>query len=90
MKDDKRKTAAAIEYNAAKDIAPRVTAKGHGLIAEKIIAIAVENNIPIKKDPVLIKMLAQIDIDEHIPMELYKAVAEVLAFVYRANEEKGH
>ncbi len=86
---ENRKTAAAIEYNAAKDIAPKVTAKGQGVIAERIIAIARENNIPIKSDPTLIKMLSQVDIDEQIPLELYKAVAEILAFVYRANEEKG-
>jgi flagellar biosynthesis protein len=85
---EKRKTAAAIEYNAAKDIAPRVTAKGQGLNAERIIAVARENNIPIKNDPLLIKMLCQLDIDEHIPQELYKAVAEILAFVYRMNQEK--
>jgi flagellar biosynthesis protein len=84
---EKRKTAAAIEYNAARDMAPKVTAKGQGLIAERIIATAREHHIPIKSDPTLIKMLSQLDVDEHIPMELYKAVAEVLAFVYRANQE---
>jgi flagellar biosynthesis protein len=86
--NEKRKTAAAVEYNAAKDIAPKVTAKGQGLNAERIIAVARENNIPIKSDPALIKMLCRLDIDEHIPQELYKAVAEILAFVYRMNQEK--
>jgi flagellar biosynthesis protein len=84
-----RKMAAAIAYNAAKDVAPRMTAKGQGLIAERMIAMAREHNIPIKSDPALIRMLSQLDIDEQIPMELYKAVAEILAFVYRANQEKG-
>ncbi|MDD5167394.1 MAG: EscU/YscU/HrcU family type III secretion system export apparatus switch protein [Syntrophales bacterium] len=85
---EKRKIAAAIEYDDVKDISPRVTAKGEGLVADKIIALAREHNIPIRSDPGLVKMLSQLDIDDHIPVELYKAVAEILAFVYRANEEK--
>lgn len=86
--NEKHKMAAAIEYDGARDVAPRVTAKGEGLIAEKIIAIARENNVPIKSDPALVKMLAQLDLDERIPIELYKAVAEILAFVYRADQER--
>ena len=82
-----RKAAAAIEYNADKDMAPRMTAKGQGVIAERIIALAKEHHVPIKSDPTLIQMLSQLDIDEQIPPELYKAVAEILAFVYRANQE---
>lgn len=86
---ENEKIAAAIEYDGSKDMAPRVTAKGRGMIAEKIIALAREHNVPIKSDPVLVKMLSQLDLDEQIPLELYKAVAEILAFVYRANQEKG-
>ena len=86
---ENEKIAAAIEYDGTKDLAPRVTAKGRGMIAEKIIALAREHNIPIKSDPVLVKMLSQLDMDEQIPLELYKAVAEILAFVYRASQEKG-
>jgi flagellar biosynthesis protein len=85
---DHEKIAAAIEYDTAKDLAPRVTAKGRGQVAEKIIALAREHNVPVKSDPVLVKMLSQLEVDEHIPLELYKAVAEILAFVYRANQEK--
>jgi flagellar biosynthesis protein len=84
-----RKAAAAIEYNAEKDRAPKVTAKGQGILAERIIAMALEHNIPVKNDPALVQMLSRLDIDEQIPVELYKAVAEILAFVYRANQEKG-
>ena len=86
--NEHRKTAAAIKYHAAKDMAPRLTAKGQGAIAERIIALAREHHIPIKSDPTLINMLSRLDIDEHIPTELYKAVAEILAFVYRVNQEK--
>ena len=84
----RQKMAAAIEYDTARDPAPRVTAKGQGIVAEKILALAREHNIPIKSDPVLVNMLSQLDIDQQIPVELYKAVAEILAFFYRANQEK--
>jgi len=83
-----RKTAAAIQYNAERDRAPKVTAKGQGLLAEKIISLAMEHNIPVKNDPVLVQMLSRLDIDEQIPVELYKAVAEILSFVYRMNRER--
>jgi len=79
--------AAAIEYDAKRDNAPRMTAKGRGHIAEKIIALARKHNIPVKEDPVLVDLLSRLDIDEHIPPELYQAVAEVLAFVYSLNAE---
>lgn len=87
---DERKTpvAAALKYDAKKYAAPIVTAKGRGLIAEKIIALAKENNIPIKNDPALVEILSKLDIDEQIPVELYKAIAEILAFVYSVNSKK--
>jgi flagellar biosynthesis protein len=77
--------AAAIKYDNRKDAAPRVVAKGRGTIAEKIIALAKKHHIPIKNDPTLVQILSRLDIDEQIPVELYKAVAEILAFVYSAN-----
>ena len=86
-KKDDRLTAAAIKYDAKKDAAPRVTAKGKGLLAEKIIELARKNNVPIKEDPALVQVLCQLDIDAHIPPELYKAIAEILVFVYSLNEE---
>ena len=67
--------AAALKYESAKDNAPRVTAKGRGYIADKIIAEARRHGIPIKEDPALVQILSRLDIDEHIPPELYKAVA---------------
>jgi flagellar biosynthesis protein len=77
--------AAAIKYDERKDAAPKVIAKGRGTIAEKIIALAKQNNVPIKNDPALVQILSKLDIDEQIPVELYKAVAEIFAFVYAAN-----
>lgn len=87
---DKKKTtlAAALEYDGKKDGAPRVTARGRGVIAEKIIELARKNNVPIKNDPALAQILSKLDIDEQIPAEIYKAVAEILAFVYSANEQR--
>jgi flagellar biosynthesis protein len=63
--------------------APEVSAVGQGEIAERIIALAKENNVPIRHDPDLVTLLAQLDIGQIIPPELYAVVAEVLAFVYR-------
>lgn len=80
--------AAALQYDAKKDRAPRVTAKGRGLIAEKIIALAKANDIPIKEDAQLVQILYRLDLDEEIPPELYRAVAEILAFVYAVNEKR--
>lgn len=77
--------AAAIKYDHLRDAAPKVVAKGRGAIAEKIIELAKKHNIPIKNDPALIQILSKLDIDEKIPVGLYKAVAEILAFVYSAN-----
>jgi flagellar biosynthesis protein len=86
-KQDKLRTAAAIQYDAKRDIAPRVTAKGKGEIAEKIIELARKNNVPIKEDPALVQVLYQLDLDANIPPELYKAIAEVLVFVYSLNTD---
>ncbi len=86
-KKDDRLTAAAIKYDAKKDPAPRVTAKGKGAVAEKIIELAKRNNVPIKADPALVEILYQLDLEEFIPPELYKAIAEILVFVYSLNDE---
>jgi flagellar biosynthesis protein len=83
---DKRKKAAALRYQAGKDHAPRVTATGTGLIAERIIELARSQRIPIKEDPDLVEALVRLDWYECIPPELYRAVAEILAFVYRLNQ----
>lgn len=85
MKSRESIVAAAIKYDDQKDAAPKVIAKGRGVIAEKIIELAQKNNVVIKSDPALVQILSKLDIDEQIPVELYKAVAEILAFVYSAN-----
>ncbi|HOK06387.1 MAG TPA: EscU/YscU/HrcU family type III secretion system export apparatus switch protein [Syntrophales bacterium] len=80
--------AAALRYDPGKDRAPKVTAKGRGFIAEKIIALAKKHDIPIKEDPHLVQILYRLDLDEEIPPKVYRAVAEILAFVYRLNEKR--
>lgn len=78
-----QKKAAALSYNIRKDSAPRLVAKGKGWMAEKIIEIAREHHIPLKEDPHLIEILSTLDLYEEIPPDLYKAVAEILIFIYK-------
>ena len=80
--------AAAIQYDSEKDAAPRMTAKGRGLIAERIIEIARQHDIPVRSDPALVEVLCKLDMEEEIPETLYRVVAEILAFVYRMNERR--
>ncbi|HGE71817.1 TPA: EscU/YscU/HrcU family type III secretion system export apparatus switch protein [Candidatus Poribacteria bacterium] len=80
--------AVALKYDKQLNSAPVVKAKGTGEIADKIIKIAKENGIPIKEDTDLADLLMQIDLNEEIPPELYKVVAEIFAFVYRLNNLK--
>ncbi|WP_296579782.1 EscU/YscU/HrcU family type III secretion system export apparatus switch protein [Phreatobacter sp.] len=76
--------AVALEYEMGKDAAPRVTASGRGLVAEKIIATAREHGVAIEGNPLLAEALSGVAVDDHIPEELYRAVAEVIGFVLRA------
>jgi flagellar biosynthesis protein len=80
-----RDSAVALRYQKESAGAPRIVAKGQGLVAQKIREVALANNIPIHQDDGLVELLAQIDIDREIPSELYGAVAEILSWIYRAN-----
>ena len=82
---DPRRAAVALRYNTATDKAPKVTAKGQGFVAEKIIALARESGVPMREDADLVQVLAQLDLNREIPPTLYRVVAELLAFVYRLN-----
>ena len=75
--------AAALRYDASKNSAPKVTAKGEGKTAQKIIEIAKENDIPIKEDADLVELLGKVELDQEIPPEMYKAIAEVFSFIYK-------
>jgi flagellar biosynthesis protein len=82
----RRQKAVALRYEAGQDRAPKVTAKGQGILAERIIEIAKEHGIHVHEDPDLVAVLSKFDAPAEIPEELYRAVAEVLAFVYRLNQ----
>ncbi|MDI6801701.1 MAG: EscU/YscU/HrcU family type III secretion system export apparatus switch protein [Thermodesulfovibrionales bacterium] len=84
---DKRIKAAALRYKHGKDSAPKLVAKGSGKVAERILAIAKEHNIPLKDDPQLVEVLSTLDLYQEIPPDLYRAVAEILAFVYRMTKK---
>lgn len=84
---EKRKKAVALKYNREKDSVPRLTATGKGLVADQIINKAKESDVPILEDPSLVEILAELNINETIPEGLYEAVAEVFAFIYRADQD---
>jgi flagellar biosynthesis protein len=81
------RSAIALAYQEA-DGAPRVVAKGRGLIAEEIIARAQEQGIFVHQSADLVALLMQVDLDDRIPPQLYAAVAELLAWLYSI--EQGH
>lgn len=80
-----RQSAVALAYDDG-EAAPRVTAKGRGLIAETIIARAREAGIYVHESPELVALLMQVDLDRNIPQELYVVVAELLAWLYRIDQ----
>ncbi|MBI5399142.1 EscU/YscU/HrcU family type III secretion system export apparatus switch protein [Candidatus Saganbacteria bacterium] len=80
---EKRKAAVAIRYDIDRDRAPLVIASGRGLVADEILRIAEDNQIPLYEDPELAKLLTKLELDTEIPPELYTLVAEVLFFVYK-------
>ncbi len=88
--DDKKlevERAVALGYDIKQDEAPRILATGSGDIAKKIIELAKENNIPLYKDPDLIEVLRKVEVGELIPTEVFFVIAEILAFVYKANQK---
>ena len=88
MPDDKdkpapRSIAVALHYEHGKDTAPRVTAKGQGAVAERIIETARAHGVAVESNALLAAALSRVELDQHIPPELYRAVAEVIGFVLR-------
>jgi len=88
--DDKQQInkdkAAALVYDQTG--APRVVAKGAGEVARKMIETAQREGIPIQKNEVLVEALMQVELTKEIPPQLYRAVAELLAFIYRLDKAK--
>ena len=83
-----KKKAVALGYNRSQDNAPKVLASGAGEIANKIISLAKEHDIPIKEDSDLIEILSKVEVDQEIPPNLYKAVAEIFSFLYKITNKK--
>ena len=77
-----RKKAAALKYERGKG-APRVVAKGEGKLAERIVELAKEAGVPVLEDKGLVEFLMEVEVGEEIPPELYRAVARILAYIYR-------
>jgi flagellar biosynthesis protein len=80
---NKQKQAVALRYEPKKDRAPKIAAKGRGHVAEKILELARQHHIPIREDRNLLQILSRLDLHQEVPTEVYKAVAEILAFIYR-------
>lgn len=82
----RQRKAVALRYQKGRDSAPRITASGQGRIAEAILKKAEESGVTLMEDPDLVSLLSKIPVGDTIPANLYKAVAEVLAYVYRINK----
>jgi flagellar biosynthesis protein len=82
----RRRAAAALAYDPGEDRAPRLVARGRGLVAERIVALARAADVPVAADAALAEALVRVDLLREVPEELYLAVAEVIAFLYRMAE----
>lgn len=82
-----RQVAVALQYDPDQADAPRVTASGKGQLAEQILNLAFANGVKVRTDPDLAQVLAAVEVDTVIPIEAFAAVAEILAYVYRANNQ---
>lgn len=75
----------ALEFEPHADAAPRVTAKGHGAVADQILNLAFANGVPVRRDDDLVQILDAVELDSVIPPAAFAAVAEILTYVYRVN-----
>lgn len=85
-----RTRAAALRYQPEdpfRDAAPRLVAKGEGLLADRILELAREHGVSVSRDPDLLAALEPLDVGRMIPPELFQAVAILLAALYRANTQ---
>jgi len=82
-------SAVALAYQTG-DSAPRIVAKGRGMIAEQIIERAKEHGVAVHESKELVALLMQVELDDDIPPALYRAVAELLAWLYRVETAQRH
>ncbi len=83
-----RHEAAALRYDPGVDGAPRLVAKGKGIVADRILEIAREHGVPVREDAALAQVLSALELFREIPPPMYRAVAEVLAFLCRLSEDR--
>jgi flagellar biosynthesis protein len=81
----RRAVAVALEHDPDRPELPKVTASGRGSVAEQILELAFAHGVKVRSDPDLAEVLAAVEVDTVIPVEAFVAVAEILAYVYRAN-----
>lgn len=81
----RRQVAVALKHDKDLPGLPRIVASGHGALAEKILSLAFETGVKVREDAELAEILAVLDVESEIPLEAISAVAEILAYVYRAN-----
>ncbi|PIP02308.1 MAG: flagellar biosynthesis protein FlhB [Zetaproteobacteria bacterium CG12_big_fil_rev_8_21_14_0_65_54_13] len=84
---ERKHQAIALNWNPYLDAAPKITAKGSGLLADEIIRLAREHNIPIREDQDLVQIFSQLDIGASVPAEVHTAIAEILAYIYWSNQQ---
>jgi len=82
-----RTSAVALSYDD-KQASPRVVAKGYGILADTIVRTAKENGLYVHESPELVDLLMQVDLDAHIPPQLYLAIAELLAWLYHLEQDE--
>lgn len=82
-----RQLAVALKFLREREDAPKVVAKGSGYLAEHILKLAKEHGVPVHEDSDLVEVLFKLDLGETIPQELYKAIAEILAYIYVMNNK---
>lgn len=78
--------ALGLHHDRAGEGPPRVVAKGHGELAERILAVAREYGVPVREDPDLVELLTLCDVGDDVPVEVFGVVARLLACLYRLNE----
>jgi flagellar biosynthesis protein len=84
---EQRRRATALRYEGTG--APKVAASGAGYIADRIVEVARENGIPVREDPALAEALAALELETEIPEDLYRAVAEAIAWAYSLDASVG-
>jgi flagellar biosynthesis protein len=84
-KTGERQIAVALHHEHGADRAPMVVAQGYGAVAEKILRLAFDHDVKVRRDPELAQVLMAVEVNQEIPVEAFAAVAEILSYVYQAN-----